>query len=101
MKKLVYFGPLAVLVAGYFWSDHINQGSFVYNLLFAVFLFIVIALPSFLLAGGHKLFSKKKVTLNEENEKVVGKKKAYWFLFSLYVTILGLILFGLLFSSYY
>ena len=101
MKKAVYFGPLVILIAGYFWSDHINNGSLTYNLVFSLFLFIVLAIPSFLLAGGHKLFSKRKVTINEDNETVVGKKKSYWFLFSLWVTILGLGLFGLLFSAYY
>jgi hypothetical protein len=101
MKKTVYFGPILILAVGYFWSDHINEGTFVPNILFSIFMFVILAIPSFLLAGGHKLFSKKEVTLDENNESIVGKKKSYWFLFSLWVTILGIGLYGLLFSAYY
>lgn len=101
MKALVYFGPLVILSVGYFWSVHINAGTFLPNLLFSTFMLIILAIPSFLLAGGHKLFSKKKVTIDENNEEVIGKKRSYWFLFCLWVTILGIALYGLLFSTYY
>ena len=88
MKKLVYFGPLLIWGYGIFWTTlTFTDPSIVWCLFWGFVLFLIAAVPAFLIAGGAKMFSKKP---KEDGEK----KSSYWYYFSLYTTIIGILLFS-------
>lgn len=99
-RKLIHLGPLALIIAGVFWSNHINPGATMgYNLGFGFGMFLVPAIPGLIIALIHRSMSKKKAdesvgvdVIDSPNEPVM-KKKSFLFYFSLYTTILGALMF--------
>ncbi len=105
-RKLIHIGPLALIIAGVFWSMHINPGAtMAYNIGFGFGMFLVPAIPGLIIALIHRSMSRKKVEENAEvdvidgpNEQVM-KKKSFLFYFSLYTTILGALMFFAVMNS--
>jgi len=92
MKKLVYLGPLMILGLGMWWTTQVfKEPTIMYCLGFSFFMLFLLSIPSFLLAGGFRIFSKKKVT-NEEGE-TEKQKRNFWYLYSLYTTVFGIAMF--------
>ena len=103
-KKLIHLGPLALVICGYFWSAHINPGSSLnYNIGFGVGMFLIPAIPGLIFALIHRSLAKKKAVENnsdvlDEAEPVM-KKNSFMFYFSLYSTIIGILMFMAVMSS--
>jgi len=88
MKKLIYFGPLIIWGYGAFWTTQtFTDASILWCILWGFVLMLFPAIPSFLIAGGAKMFKKKP---KEEGKK----KSSYWYYFSLYTLILGVAMFA-------
>lgn len=92
MKKFVYFGPLMILGVGMWWTTQVfSAPTLLYCLGFSLFMLLLLSIPSFLLAGGLRLLSKKQVT-NEDGE-TEDVKRNFWYLYCLYSTLFGVALF--------
>ena len=94
-------GLLLLIVLGFYWSTVINPGqNAAHHFGFGLGMFLIPAIPSFIIAGIHRSMSKKKAqeldfgTLDGEEPKM--KKTSYWIYFSSYCTALGLALFLIL-----
>ena len=92
MKKLIYLGPLMILGLGMWWTTQVFLApTILYCLGFSFFMLLLLSIPSFLLAGGLRMFAKKKVA-NEVGE-VEKQKRNFWYLYCLYTSVFGIGLF--------
>lgn len=103
-KNLIHLGPLVLIIAGYFWSAHINPGALVsYNIGFGIGMFLIPAIPGLIIALIKRSFSKKKAIEGDidvlDGEEPKMKKTPFMFYFSLYSTIIGIFMFLAIITS--
>ena len=100
-KRYIHFGLLLLIALGYYWSTVINPGqNAAHHFGFGLGMFLIPAIPSFIIAAIHRGMSKKKAQENDLNtldgEEPKMKKRSYWIYFSSYCTAIGLALFLIL-----
>ena len=100
-KNLIHIGPILVAGMGVYWSSLINPGATLkYNIAFGLAITLIPILLSFFLAGMHRGVTKKKIVGEvAEGQEPSIKKTSYWYYFSLYCTLLGLILYSIFFLT--